>query len=1142
MSSPSESKIDPLLAQILPWAKAAAVAEGAERLDMGHLLVGALKVEEGQRLLAGLLRSDLLLNPEAIAASFGPELEAVKTPVADRAFKLEDRLQRVADEEWTRHAILRAEPLLKKVLAAAEEIPRVKRLVEAAKGKPSGGSRRAPKVFLEVLEQVSALRVALMDRVVGQGRAIDRVADAYFNILLRERAPHPSGPGNRGPRAIFTFVGPPGVGKTYLAELFAEHVAGKGGDAPPFLRLDMTGYSTHQAHEQLLGFSTAYRGASGGILSGFIHKNPEGFVLVDEVEKAHRNTQNIFLQILDGGRLYDNHTRTDVDFSRATLIFTTNLGRDLYDAPNRAGILQESGGLNAVVLDALQAEGRMDDGERPGFTPELVSRLSKGEAVLFQRLDGLALERLADRTVDAFSKELRAASDLAIEVEERIGLTLLLLRFGVEGDARRLQAGLRRFLSETVAEVLNDHRSRLIEGEAPLSATLEGLRLAAPSRAQLPGPVVARLEGETHLLLIDDDDWSALFAPPFVCHRVESRAEADEVLRRQPVDFILLDLHIGAPRESRDREAGLEMLRWLRGRYPEIPVYLFSESPERRGLSIELLERISVEGGARGVLGKEFVADGGDDAARDAFFRRLREIDGALRRQGLVDHYRRRVKVLDFDLRPNLDRIDDGWLPLEMRQIREVTAVSAADRRGPGWVDLPQERFTDIAGGDHAKQRLQEVVQWIKEPGRLRDLGLDLPKGILLTGPPGTGKTTLARAVAGEAEVPFFAISGSQVFNKWAGESEATVRDLFARARRYAPAIIFIDEIDSVGVRRDGGSDRAGQTRVLNELLTQLDGFSGQDSPLFVLAATNRPDILDPALVRAGRFDLQIEVPNPNSEARETILQIHLRAIPCAGDLDLSKIAARTGGFSGAELQQVCKEAGFLALRQGVAEVSQLHLEEAVTDIRHGLASERVTLGEATRRSVAVHEAGHAVAQWLLLPDEPLTQVTILPRGQALGFAEFSLGGTYLGDPFPRLRSHVRCYLAGRVAEELLLGLDHISAGCANDLRQASRIALLTVSRYGFHDQFGLLSLPGAKLGLGLAGGAHVAMAVQEEAIATARTWLAQQKDETARLLTEHRATLEKLAHLIVERETLYGDELARFFTDNGLPPQQKEK
>jgi cell division protease FtsH len=574
-------------------------------------------------------------------------------------------------------------------------------------------------------------------------------------------------------------------------------------------------------------------------------------------------------------------------------------------------------------------------------------------------------------------------------------------------------------------------------------------------------------------------------------------------------------------------DAGLGILRWLRSRFPRVPVYLFSETPEKRGLSPEALERVSQEGGAPGILQKRFFGNSEQDALeRGSFFRQLDEVIAALRRQNVIERYQRRFTVVEFDLQPNRTPSDDGHLLLELSGMREITAVSAQDREVTGWVDLPRDRFDDIAGAEQAKQRLREVVAWLSDPRPVIDLGLELPKGILLTGPPGTGKTSLARAVAGESQVPFFAISGASVFRKYVGESEAAIRNLFAVARRYAPAVIFIDEIDAIGTQRSDRADHAARVGVLNELLAQMDGFAQGAQPIFVMAATNRPDILDPALVRAGRFDLQVEVPVPNAPAREQILGIYLRGMALAEDVDVTRLAARTIGMSGADIRQVCKEAGFLALREGSPTVTHHHMDEAITVVRFGLSSERMLLDDAAKWSTAVHEAGHALAQHLIFPDEPVTQVSILPRGRSLGFTEHVPGKEYIDQSLGHVRGTVRVLLAGRAAEEIMLGDDGITSGCADDLARASALVLRMVSAWGMDEEVGLLSLPGVRQGLSVAEGVPLRSAHHEEAIAASRRWLTQEAAAVRKLLKEHKDALRRIAEAVAAQETLGEKEL----------------
>jgi ATP-dependent metalloprotease FtsH len=1122
---PQTPPLDPVFSDIIAWAKGVAIAQGAEVLDATHVLLGAFKSPKGRAILIDLLHSDS--HPERkLDPAIKGALSRVEEPVPDRRFNLAPRLKSITDDVWRQHGELKAETVLKGVLGALRDQEAwVRTLIEQSAGERESAGESGVMALKKILTGTDTLREALGKRIVGQSRAIDMVCDAYFATELTRNAGSKDEILHPGPRMILTFLGPPGVGKTYMAEIIAEHL--KSGEAAALLRLDMSAYSTHQAHEQLVGFNPSYTGSNKGLLTSFAIDHPDGFVLIDEIEKAHLNTQNLFLQILDSGRLFDNNLRQEVDFSRTTLVFTTNLGRELYDAPERSGFLRDSQYLNDAILQTLGREATNTGPEGGGLTPELLSRMAKGHVVLFDRLGGLALERIADLTIRRISDELRSGIGIGLDVSDPLLLTLLVLRFGANGDARRLTTGLRNYLYTAVKDLLHDQQDLLLDGEDPLLPKLTGLRLSAPRTDGIPPAITETLAERSHVLLLDDDDWTVEKDSTFLWEQARSQEDADAVLRKGRTSLILLDLHIGARREERVMENGLLLLRWLRSRFPQVPVYLFSESPEKRGLSADALVRVSEEGGAAGILQKRFYTSADQETLeRDSFFRRLREVDVAQRRQRLVEQFQRRFKIIEFDLHMNPIPTADGAVLLELRGLREVTAVTARDRDLTGWVDLPRERFEDVAGAEQAKERLEEIVRWLRDPRPVLDLGLDMPKGILLTGPPGTGKTTLARAVAGESSVPFFAISGSEVYNKYVGESEGAIRRLFAAARRYAPAVLFIDEIDSIGSARGESQEAAWRTGVLNELLAQMDGFKQGSRPVFVLAATNRPDILDPALIRSGRFDLQIDVPNPSAPGREGIFKIHLRGMKLAPDVDIPGLARRTAGMSGADIKQVCKEAGFLALRAGRGIVGQADLDEAITIVRFGLASERALLDDATKWSTAVHEAGHALAQRMVFPGEPVSQVSILPRGRALGFTEHVPGKHYSDQSLARIKGEVRVLLAGRVAEEMLLGGEGITSGCSDDLERATTLTVQMISSWGMDERIGLLNLRGVKRGLQVADGMPFESATQEAAIVASKVWLGEQRDAVRAMLEGKREPLRAFAQELVKRETITGTDL----------------
>ncbi|WP_416379619.1 MULTISPECIES: ATP-dependent zinc metalloprotease FtsH [unclassified Gilliamella] len=372
--------------------------------------------------------------------------------------------------------------------------------------------------------------------------------------------------------------------------------------------------------------------------------------------------------------------------------------------------------------------------------------------------------------------------------------------------------------------------------------------------------------------------------------------------------------------------------------------------------------------------------------------------------------------------------------------------------------DQVKTKFTDVAGSEEAKQEVTEVVDFLRDPGKYQKLGGRIPKGILMVGPPGTGKTLLAKAIAGEANVPFFSISGSDFVEMFVGVGASRVRDLFEQARKHSPCIIFIDEIDAVGRKRGagsmGGHDEREQT--LNQMLVEMDGFEA-NSGIIIIAATNRVDILDPALLRPGRFDRQVQIGLPDMKGREQILAVHVRKVPLGSDVNLSVLARGTPGYSGAELANLVNEAALFAARRNKRLVTMDEFEEAKDKINMGTERRSLTMTKEQLISTAYHEAGHAIIGYLMPDHDPIHKVTIIPRGRALGVTFFLPEGDRVSESREKLEGDIATLYGGRLAEELIYGVDKVSTGASNDIKVATQYARAMVTQWGFSDRLGPL-------------------------------------------------------------------------------------
>lgn len=504
-----------------------------------------------------------------------------------------------------------------------------------------------------------------------------------------------------------------------------------------------------------------------------------------------------------------------------------------------------------------------------------------------------------------------------------------------------------------------------------------------------------------------------------------------------------------------------------------------------------------------------------------------------------------RVDVAPFDDGVSLGSILISWFPMLLLigvwifLFRQMQGGGGGKAMGFGkskakLLNEKQGRvtFEDVAGVDEAKEELQEIVEFLRDPQKFQRLGGKIPKGCLLVGPPGTGKTLLARAIAGEADVPFFTISGSDFVEMFVGVGASRVRDMFEQGKKNAPCLIFIDEIDAVGRHRGagmgGGNDEREQT--LNQMLVEMDGFEDNEG-VIIIAATNRPDVLDHALLRPGRFDRQVTVPNPDILGRETILKVHLRKVPVAPDVEARVIARGTPGFSGAALANLVNEAALLAARAGKKVVTMVDFESAKDKVMMGAERRSMVMSDDEKEMTAYHEAGHALVGLHVKGNDPLHKVTIIPRGRALGVTMNLPERDRLGYKVMEMKARLAMMFGGRLAEEIIYGPDNVTTGAGNDIQQATNMARAMVMEYGMSDKLGRLRYVSRQDDpFGYSGGGNAGLPVSEATQKMiddeVRTLIEEAEVRARAVLVEHRDQLELITRALLDYETLSGDEV----------------
>lgn len=990
-----------------------------------------------------------------------------------------------------------------------------------------GADKRLGRLSLKLMQLRDDLRAAIF----GQDQAINAFVEGLFNAEVTAKVDRT----RLRPKGVFVFAGPPGVGKTFLAETAAEAL-GK-----PFKRFDMSGFSEHQSGGSLVGYHKSYKDAHPGILTGFVQENPEAVLLFDEIEKAHLNVIHLFLQILDAGRLEDKFTETNVQFRDTIVIFTTNAGKALYEDSNSTGIYSASAAFHRkTILDALENEKDPRTG-RPFFPQALCSRMAAGYPLMFNRLGVNELEKVAAAELARVTGLIETAYSKKIDLGPLVPLCLV-LREGVHTDARTIKWQAEAFLKTELFSF-----SRLFKPERldRIMNRAQRIIVDLDSVDSLPEDArnIVRSIEKPRVLLVADNDLADLWSstvPEVEWKLASDEPDAGNMVSNEDFDLVLLDLLIGPgsgaetilasspmtvyqfdniPLAARGIAKGQEILRSVHSHQPELPCFLISFAESDRGgpaLGDELLMTCVQSGGARGVIQTDFCSRtaAGWETARDDLAAKILHVTQTAHREKRARELGAEHKALSFETAPAVE--SDGTVRIRLRNLRLTRALAAEDvSEVLQEVERPKITFSDVYGADAAKGELEFIVNWLKDPRRYKPLGLRPPRGILLYGHPGTGKTMLARALAGECNVAFLVASAANFVTMWVGSGPKNVRDLFARARKYAPAIVFIDEIDAIGKKRMGGvGASASAEQTLNALLTEMDGFgSATARPVIVLAATNLVEHLDDALLR--RFDREIEVDKPDRTARAAYLRKRLQGteLRCVSDEVVERLAGQSANMTIAELERVVELAGRMA-SVGARAITDEVMEEAFERMRMG-ETRFVTDTESLLRT-ARHEAGHCLIGWLR-GDKPV-QISIVARGKAGGFVESEVDESKTRYTRPDLEGMIRQALGGRAAEIIYYGTEHgLSTGASADLKAATHYAELMVRDYGMDDTLGNIFIDSRRLADG-----PLALRVME----SAGRIIDLQLDEAKKLIENNREIVERLVDALMEKNRLTREEL----------------
>ncbi|QOY53235.1 AAA family ATPase [Candidatus Sulfurimonas baltica] len=818
------------------------------------------------------------------------------------------------------------------------------------------------KIFVEktnsikkVKENISKLEESLKSQVYGQDQAIeavcDKIVESSYNIATDT------------PKAIYFFLGPPATGKTMLSKLIVDQLEGY--DA--FKIFDMTQYSSSKDGFGLFGLEKGYTDATEGKLTKFVKENPNSVVVFDEIEKTHPDVLSNFLMMLSSGKAEDGFTGEIIDFKNTIVVFTSNLGSELYNNSDFVQLMKENPlEANSTIIDAIGREERIIEGDsRKALSPELLSRLSQGQIVLFNKLPFDALLNITKTKVLEVQANFESIYGIDIEYDTFDSIiALLLLSFAPQVDVRKLKSKLPLVIFDLITDYVRANDS-----------------------------LISRVD-----------------------FRIDKHSS--ELLKSE-----LLDLNSEA--------------------------------------QIKFLHNIF-----------------------------------------------RKNETFKYKLATNFD---SGVLTFTFSDVVRKKLSRSVDFSGEeGLVfTVPSISFKDVAGHAVAKKRLGEVINILKDPKKLDKFNVGAPKGMLLYGVPGTGKTMLAKAFANEADLPFIQTTGTEILNI------ELMKKIFKKAREYAPAIVFIDEIDAIGTRDGSRFDV-----IINQFLTELNGFSDSaDEMVFVIAATNLKQKIDPAILRSGRIDLHVEIDSLDRAAREFFIDKILEK-PISGSFDKEKILTYTAGMTGADLEKVARESVLYVFRHSLENITQDILIEQINIIKHGSRITHKSI-DKLMESTAIHEAGHAVVSIVLMPEAKIEQITVVPRGGALGFVSYDQDADLSSLTRQDIKNKLCIAFAGREAQLKEYGEEGFDSGASSDLNMATKYAHYAIATLGMGESTGYINVSNFKED----------SLFEKEIEAELKLWLNEAKEKTQILINEHWDKVSALAKLLQEKEIVNEAELITLMT-----------